>query len=139
MARQDTITAEPHLWGRVAAVIRERRANLNLTHTQATMAAGGGVSMNVWSLLENNKQTKYRSRTLVAVARALQWPDDAIFRVLDGLEPVDEQAPTPTRITSPDGETVTVPAGLARRLREATPDDIARLEGYLDALFERRG
>jgi hypothetical protein len=144
MARQDTITAGEEVWGRVAEVVRQRRSALNLTHTQATMAAGGGVSMNVWSLLENNKQTKYRRRTLVAVARALQWPDDAVLRVVEGLDPVDENArPTQTAVrearpSEVTGETVTLPAGLARRLREATPDEMARLEAYLDGLFDRR-
>jgi hypothetical protein len=144
MARQDTITADKDVWGRVAEAVRERRSALNLTHTQATMAAGGGVSMNVWSLLENNKQTKYRRRTLVAVARALQWPDDAVLRVVEGLDPIDEtrvqRAAVDERPSEPrdTGETVTLPAGLARRLREARPSEMARLEAYLDGLFDAR-
>jgi transcriptional regulator with XRE-family HTH domain len=134
VARPDTVIAESEQWAAVASAVRERRASLGFTHTQ--VAADGRVSLNVWSLLENNKQTKYRRRTLVAVAKALQWPDDALLRILDGLEPVDAQA---ARRNDPDdGETVTLPAGLARRLRDATPDEMARLEAYLDGLFERR-
>lgn len=133
-ARPDTISAEPDLWAAVADAIRERRAALGLTHTQ--VAADGRVSLNVWSLLENNKQTKYRKRTLVAVAKALHWPDDAILRILAGQEPIDADARRP--VDPAGGETVSLPAGLARRLREATPEEIARLESYLDGLFERR-
>ena len=137
MARPDTVIAEPERWAEVAAAVRERRASLGFTHTQ--VAADGRVSLNVWSLLENNKQTKYRRRTLVAVAKSLQWPDDALLRILDGLEPVDEHAAHGVHRTElEDGETVVLPAGLARRLRDATPDEMARLEAYLDGLFERR-
>jgi len=141
------VRADTDAWARVAAAVRARRATLDLTHTD--VASGGGISVNVWSQIENNKQQSYRRRTLITIARTLRWPDDAIERVLAGDDSIDadtsrnESAPSARRDLTGhtgdgDGETVTLPAGLARRLRDATPHELVRLESYLDGLFEGR-
>ena len=71
-------------WIRLAAEISERRAHLD--KTQAEAATDGGVSLAVWSLLENGRSTSARPRTLAAVDRALGWAQGSARTILDGGE-----------------------------------------------------
>jgi transcriptional regulator with XRE-family HTH domain len=74
-------------WQRVARAVRDRRLALGLTQRKAVERSGDGVSLPVWSLIEAAKQSAYRERTLIAVARGLAWPPDAIDRILAGEDP----------------------------------------------------
>jgi transcriptional regulator with XRE-family HTH domain len=74
-------------WRAVAEAVRRRRLALGLTVPEACAASAGMVSVAVWSILENARQDRYKERSLAGVAKALQWPPDAIERVLAGEDP----------------------------------------------------
>lgn len=60
-----------------------------MTQQQAVVKAGSGVSLAVWNNLENARQDTYRSSTLAAVARALNWTVDSLDRIHAGDEPLE--------------------------------------------------
>lgn len=130
---------EPDLspWEAVAKAVRDRRAELHLT--QAEAAHRGDISELTWGLVENARQQSYKERSLRGVARSLAWPLDAIQQILDGVDPSTLQtiAYAPTFDVGVREETE-IPAGLARKISEATPEERARLEAYLDGLFASR-
>lgn len=70
-------------WDAVAAAIRARLAEIDMT--QADLAARAGVAlMTVRELQHNLKPRRRNPRTLAAVSEALGWPADYLARVLDG-------------------------------------------------------
>ena len=70
-------------WDAVAAAIRARLAEIDMT--QADLAARAGVAlMTVRELQHNLKPRRRNPRTLAAVSEALGWPADHLARVLDG-------------------------------------------------------
>lgn len=71
--------------------------SLGLTATQTVDRAGGGLSVAVLSLIENARRDSYTVRTLLALARALDWPDDAISRILAGRPPDEDLVERDTR------------------------------------------
>ena len=79
-------------WDAVAAAIRARLAEIDMT--QAELAARAGVAlMTVRELQHNLKPRRRNPRTLAAVSEALGWPSDQLARILDGgaPEPVDAE------------------------------------------------
>lgn len=76
-------------WQDVATAVTQRRHHLGLTQAEAVARSSGLISLPVWSHIENARQTDYRARSLVGVARALDWPPDAITQILNGTDPAD--------------------------------------------------
>jgi transcriptional regulator with XRE-family HTH domain len=113
-------------WERVAEAVRNRRHSLGLTQVEA--AAAGGVSEPTWYLIEHARQDRYKPRTLRGIARALEWPEDAIDRIRRGEDPEN----------LPHTPSLGIPAGLSQKLSEATPEELIKLEAYLDGLFANR-
>jgi len=75
-------------WDAVAAAIRARMAEIDLT--QADLAARAGVALMTVRELQHNLQPRRRNpRTLAAVSEALGWPGDQLARVLEG-QPADD-------------------------------------------------
>ena len=80
-------------WDEVArAVKRRREAELLLTQTELAEKANSMAGKQVLSLptiqiIENARRDGYRPATLVWLARALDWPDDAIDRIRGGEDP----------------------------------------------------
>lgn len=75
-------------WDAVAAAIRARMAEIDLT--QADLAARAGVALMTVRELQHNLQPRRRNpRTLAAVSEALGWPGDQLARVLEGQPPLD--------------------------------------------------
>lgn len=81
-------------WKAVAAHVKRRRNALGLTQDEAVALADGGVSVPVWSNIENARQTAYKYRTLAAVERALRWEDGSIQRIRDGGPPIERNPVT---------------------------------------------
>lgn len=80
-------------WKYVAEAVKRRR-EWHLGATQQEIAdrandlAGKQVlSVPTLQILENARQEKYRPATLLWLARALDWPDDAIERIRSGERP----------------------------------------------------
>lgn len=107
-------------WARVGAAVRERREGLGLT--QLELATQAGVSESMVRVLETARRANYRAGNLRAIARVLQWPDDAIDRVLAGrppderLSPPDER-PLTDRLEALEAEVARLRAELADRQR----------------------
>jgi transcriptional regulator with XRE-family HTH domain len=81
-------------WDAVAAAIRARMAEIDLT--QADLAARAGVALMTVRELQHNLQPRRRNpRTLAAVSEALGWPGDQLARILEGqpVEDVDAHDP----------------------------------------------
>ncbi|WP_219420273.1 XRE family transcriptional regulator [Pseudonocardia nigra] len=73
-------------WDAVAAAIKARLAEIDMT--QAELAARAGVALMTVRELQHNLQPRRRNpRTLAAVSEALGWPADRLSRILEG-EPV---------------------------------------------------
>jgi transcriptional regulator with XRE-family HTH domain len=73
-------------WDAVAAAIRARLVEIDMT--QAQLAARAGVAlMTVRELQHNLKPRRRNPRTLAAVSQALGWAPDRLARVVDGDQP----------------------------------------------------
>jgi transcriptional regulator with XRE-family HTH domain len=82
-----------HDWPAIGRVILERRESLGLAQ------GAGGISSSTWRKIEKAIDPPYRRSTLVKIARALGWPDDAIDRLAAGRPP-DEL------LVEPDGRSI---------------------------------
>ena len=69
---------------RLGAAIKGARLRLGLTHKTAVEAAGTGISVALWSKLENGHPGDYRPNTFAAVERALGWEFGAAARIAAG-------------------------------------------------------
>jgi transcriptional regulator with XRE-family HTH domain len=75
-------------WDAVAAAIRARMAEIDMT--QADLAARAGVALMTVRELQNNLQPRRRNpRTLAAVSEALGWPSDQLARIMEGQQAPD--------------------------------------------------
>ena len=99
-----------------------------------------GVSLATWRLLETAGRERYQGLTLRGVTRALGWSDDAIDRLLEG--PVDGDA---LRVEgraadhrSEGGPADEVPVGFSSRWRDLTPQERAKVLGFVDGLLAGR-
>ncbi|WP_433291515.1 helix-turn-helix domain-containing protein [Pseudonocardia sp. CA-142604] len=112
-------------WDAVAAAIRSRLNELDMT--QAELAARAGVALMTVRELQHNSQPRRRSpRTLTAVSEALGWPGDQLARILEGerLPDVDADDPVLAELDAVKADLVAV----VRRL-----DAIERRLGIADA------
>lgn len=71
----------------VGEAVTAWREELGMTQEEAVAKAGGGVSVPVWSILENGRQSSYKSRTIKAVCRALHWTPESLQAIADGGKP----------------------------------------------------
>lgn len=69
------------------AAIGERRKDLGLTQQQAAVLAG--ISSGTWSQLERGVWVPKRDRSRVGIAKALQWPADAIHHLLGETDRIE--------------------------------------------------
>lgn len=72
-------------WEEAGAEIKARREDLHLTQT--ALAEKAGLSLAIVQVIEGGRKESYRRSTLVALARALDWPKDAVDRLLTGEDP----------------------------------------------------
>lgn len=79
-------------WPTIGRVIRQRREELGLTQ------GAGAVSVATWRKIEKGIDPPYRRSTLIAIARALRWPDDAIDQIRAGRLPDEQLAERDDRI-----------------------------------------
>lgn len=72
---------------RIAEALRARRAALGLSQEEAAARSGGMVSTANLRIFEGTGRSGYREKSLIGVARAMSWPDDALARIAAGAEP----------------------------------------------------
>jgi transcriptional regulator with XRE-family HTH domain len=81
-------------WEAVAAAIRARMTDLDMT--QAELAQRAGVALMTVRELQHNLQPRRRSpRTLSAVSEALGWPPEHLTAIVAGADPDDPDAGDP--------------------------------------------
>ena len=144
-------------WERVGHAVRNQRLHLGWTQQEA--AEHAGVSLATWRLVEAAGRDRYQELTMRGVCRAFSWPIDAFATILAGDEPPElvdrsqlKPPPPPLPILiprprgdnpisasgPPDGRDTSLPAGFARKYLTLTHLEQAMLEGYLEALVDRR-
>ena len=72
--------AEGEDWAAVAAALNERMAARRIGQQQ--LAELSGVSVSTLRLLQHGASRRVQNKTLAAIARALDWPEDHLIRVL---------------------------------------------------------
>jgi len=138
-------------WERVGHAVRNQRLHLGWTQQEASENAG--VSLATWRLIEAAGRDRYQDLTMRGVCRAFGWPNDTFPALLGGAEPPPlldaSQLPTPAappfaatadpaNPTVPPGRDASLPAGFARKYLTLSHREQAMLEGYLEALIDRR-
>lgn len=69
-------------WQAVAAAINARMSVQRIG--QQELADRAGISVSTLRLVQHGANRRVRNKTLAAIARALDWPDDHLLRVLTG-------------------------------------------------------
>lgn len=113
-------------WSEVGQAVKARRSGLDLTVKQATAMAQ--VSDTTWGSVEGGRPVSDRTRRRVAAA--LDWPPDAIDRLLDGEDPSTFDRPHPP--TDPGGAVIMADEliGLAAIAGKLDPADRQRWVEY---------
>lgn len=70
---------------RIAEAMKSRRGHIGISQKEAVEVAPVGIT--TWRELEQGARDVVRPNTLSGVARGLQWPPDALVRVMDGEDP----------------------------------------------------
>lgn len=78
-------------WDAVAAAIRARMVDLDMTQAELSQRAGVAL-MTVRELQNNLKPRRRNPRTLAAVSEALGWPPEHLTAILGGADPEDPDA-----------------------------------------------
>ena len=115
-------------WAEVGKVLRWRRENLHLT--QQELADRAGLSLAIVQVIEGGRKESYRRSTLVALAAALEWDQEAIGMLLAGADPDSLES----------GGTSVQPSGHAdyhSRIMQL-PEDQRRIVDDLVEMFERQ-
>ncbi len=79
-------------WAAVAVALNERMAARRIGQQQ--LAEASGVSVSTVRLVQHGTGRRFQNKTLTALARALDWPDDHLIRVLLAGHPPTEPATT---------------------------------------------
>ncbi|TCJ34069.1 helix-turn-helix transcriptional regulator [Parafrankia sp. BMG5.11] len=80
--------AEGEDWAAVATALNERMSNRRIGQQQ--LAELSGVSVSTVRLLQHGAGRRVQNKTLVSIARALEWPDDHLIQVLLSAPPVGD-------------------------------------------------
>ncbi|OAA22262.1 putative transcriptional regulator [Frankia sp. EI5c] len=115
-------------WPAVAAALKARMSAQRIG--QQELADRAGISVSTLRLVQHGANRRVRNRTLTAIARALDWPDDHLVRVLTGN---GEPGPTGAQ-AAPMAIGLEILAGV-REIR----DDIRRIVRRLDELDSAAG
>lgn len=96
--RPDTIAAPRTKWIKVAAAVKARREELNLS--QADLSIFGGPSGYTISQIENARARGYLASTLAMLETALDWRHGTINELLAEVAPAPVAGPVPARFAS---------------------------------------
>ena len=98
-----------------------------------------GVSLATWRLLETAGRERYQGLTVRGVTSALGWAPDAIDRLLAGeVDPASLVAAAGPDAMADVTAGDDVPVGFARRWRDLTPEERAKVLGFVDGLVAGR-
>lgn len=71
----------------VSTAVRRRREQLGLSQEEAAARSGGLISTANLRVVEAAGRPSLRARSVLGLARALDWPDDALERIASGDDP----------------------------------------------------
>lgn len=125
--------SESSIWQPVADALAARIEARFLT--QKELAALSGVGEDTISKIVNVRQEGYRPSTLKALARALGWPAEAFFLIIDGVPPSELPDVTPEGPGFPPAGA----AGYDARISQLDPEDVAFVEAAIEAAERRKG
>lgn len=117
----------------MAEAIEGRRLALGLS--PGDFAEATGLTAQGLMAVRKGYRRQYQDKLKLGVARALQWPPDAIDRLLSGEDPASFQGddPPPSPLAGAlDPDVI----GLAARAGKLTPEQRAKVEGYIEALLD---
>ncbi|WP_101835782.1 helix-turn-helix domain-containing protein [Frankia canadensis] len=125
-ASENAPDAEGEDWEAVAIAITDRMAARRIG--QQELADRAGIAVSTLRLVQHGATRRVRTRTLTAIARALDWPDDHLVRVLTGgTSSADDR----------DEETAVVGRLILEGVRDIR-DDLRALLRRLDDLDRQR-
>ncbi len=96
--------------------------------SQQELAQLAKVSTSTIRKLQRGVQPSYQRSKLAALSRALQWPPDALARLLDGADPSTVEAV----------DTHLVPAALSGKIARLSEWDRRHVEQLVDRLLGER-
>jgi transcriptional regulator with XRE-family HTH domain len=108
------------------AALTRRMEELGLS--QQELAQLAKVSTSTIRKLQRGTQPTYQRAKLAALSRALQWPADALARLLDGADPVGIQAV----------DAHAVPAALSGKIARLSERDRRLVELIVDNMLGER-
>lgn len=114
-------------WAAVAAALNERMARRRIG--QQDLARVSGVSVSTLRELQHGAGRRVQNKTLTAIARALDWPDNHLIDVLLSSAPTGSES-----TADPGGEILAVLARVEDRLGE-----IARRLAAVEETISRSG
>jgi DNA-binding Xre family transcriptional regulator len=114
-------------WAAVAAALNERMARRRIG--QQDLARVSGVSVSTLRELQHGAGRRVQNKTLTAIARALDWPDNHLIDVLLSSTPAGSES-----AADPGGEILAVLARVEDRLGE-----IARRLAAVEETISRSG
>jgi len=114
-------------WAAVAAALNERMARRRIG--QQDLARVSGVSVSTLRELQHGAGRRVQNKTLTAIARALDWPDNHLIDVLLSSTPTGSES-----TADPGGEILAVLARVEDRLGE-----IARRLAAVEETISRSG
>lgn len=121
---------EPEVVPGMAEAIEGRMRELRMTVGE--LVERSGVSGMGLMPLRRGHRRNYRDRVKFGVAEALEWPPDAVDRLLEGLPPVAEDQEDGASSRGDESEVT----GIAAKAGRLSPEKRDRLIGYLDALLD---
>lgn len=114
----------------LASVVARRRAELQLTQQQAADRAG--VAVTTWRMIEGGRQTSFRTLTMAAVARALEWDVDRLLDPAEHHERTEHGDRPPRESVRGDG----LVELMADQMRNLSARDLLLIQALLDRLAE---
>lgn len=125
----------------MAAAIERRRLEVGITLGE--FADSAGVTRQGLAPVRAGYRRAYRERLKFGVARALQWPSDAVDRLMAGEDPgsFDDDpppgAPAAVRPLRPDKTDKDEPIGLAALVDQLPPDKQAAIEQLVRTMLDK--
>jgi DNA-binding Xre family transcriptional regulator len=105
-------------WPAVAAALNERMAERRIGQQELSHMCG--VSVSTLRQLQHGVGRRVQNKTLIAISRALEWPDNHLNSVL-----LTATRPAPAQTSSGDGQVLAVLLRLEQHLHEISQ----RLDG----------
>jgi hypothetical protein len=93
----------------IADAVRARRTVLGISQEEVAARSAGMISTANVRVFEGVGRPTFRARSLVGLARALDWPDDAVERIANGADPTGLEPRSAGAPTGPNASSAVAP------------------------------